>query len=58
VGLGVRRSILLYYLLITFAQALRAPSRSIPIREVFSLGFRDLIRLLTSTELFQPISFI
>ena len=27
-------------------------SRSIPIREVFSLGLRDLIRLLTSTELF------
>ena len=28
------------------------PSRSIPIREVFSLGLRDLIRLLTSIELF------
>jgi len=40
-----------------FAQALRAPSKSIPIKEVFSLGLRDLIRLLTSTELFQPISF-
>jgi len=31
---------------------------STPIREVFSLGLRDLIRLLTSIELFQPISFI
>jgi len=57
VDFSVRRSILLYYLLITFAQALRAPSRSIPIREVFSLGLRDLIRLLISTESFQPISF-
>jgi len=52
VDFSVRRSILLYYLLITFAQALRAPGRSIPIREVFSLRFRDLIRLLTSIELF------
>ena len=49
---GVRRSILLYYLLIIFMQALRAPSKSIPIREVFSLGLKDLIRLLTSMELF------
>ena len=39
-------------------QALRAPNRSTPIREVFSLGLEDLIKLLTSTELFQPISFI
>jgi len=57
VDFGIRRSILLYRLLITFAQALRAPSRSIPIREVFSLGLRDLIRLLISVELFQPVSF-
>ena len=49
---GIRRSILLYCLLITFAQALRAPSRSTPIREGFSLGLRDLIRLLISAELF------
>ena len=49
---GIRRSILLYYLLITFMKALRASSRSIPIREVFSLGLRDLIRLLTSAESF------
>ena len=42
----------LYHLLITFAQALRAPSRSTPIREVFSLGLRDLIRLLISTGSF------
>ena len=54
---SVRRNILLYHLLITFAQALRAPSRSTPIREVFSLGLKDLIRLLTSTESFQPVSF-
>jgi len=52
VDFGVRRSILLYHLLMTFTQALRAPSRSIPIREVFSLGLRDLIRLLTSAESF------
>ena len=51
-GFGVRRSILLYRLLITFAQALRAPSRSILIREVFSLGLRDLIRLLISAKSF------
>ena len=41
----------------TFTQALKAFSRSTPIREVFSLGLKDLIRLLTNTELFQPISF-
>ena len=41
----------------TFAQALKAFGRSTPIREVFSLGLKDLIRLLTSTELFQPVSF-
>jgi len=57
VNFGVRRSILLYRLLITFTQASRAPGRSIPIREVFSLGLRDLIRLLISAELFQPVSF-
>jgi len=57
VDFGVRRSILLYRLLMMFAQALRAPGRSIPIREVFSLGLRDLTRLLTSAESFQPISF-
>ena len=49
---SVRRSISLYYLLITFTQALRAPGRFTPIREVFSLGLRNLIRLLTSTESF------
>ena len=48
----VRRSILLYCLLITFTQALRASSRSTPIREAFSLGLKDLIRLLISIELF------
>ena len=51
-GLNIRHSILLYYLLITFTQASRAPGRSIPIREVFNLGLRDLIRLLISAELF------
>ena len=54
---GVRRSISLYRLLMTFAQASRAPGRSIPIREVFSSGLKDSMRLLTSTELFQPVSF-
>ena len=48
----MRRSILLYYLLITFAQALRAFNKFIPIREVFSLGLKDLIRLLTNIKLF------
>jgi len=57
VGFSVRRSISLYYLLMTFTQALRAPSKSTPIREVFSLGLRDLTRLLISAELFYPISF-
>ena len=49
---GIRYSILLYYLLITSIQVLRAFSKSIPIREVFSLGLRDLIRLLINTESF------
>ena len=40
-----------------FVQALKAPNRSILIKEVFSLGLRDLIRLLISAELFQPIFF-
>jgi len=57
VGFGIRRSILLYRLLITFTQALRAPGRSTPIREVFSLGLRDLIRLLISVESFYPVFF-
>ena len=51
-GFNVKCSILLYYLLIIFAQVLRALSRSTPIREVFSLGLRDLIRLLISVESF------
>jgi hypothetical protein len=38
-------------------QALRAPSRSTPIKEVFSLWLRDLISLLINTKLFQPIFF-
>jgi len=33
-------------------QALSAFSKSIPIREVFNLGLKNLIRLLISTELF------
>ena len=40
----------------TFEQPLGAFNKSIPIREVFSLGLKDLIRLLTSIELFQPVS--
>jgi len=52
VDFSVRRSILLYHLLIIFTQALRASGRSIPIREAFNLGLRDLIRLLTSVESF------
>ena len=56
-GFNVRYSILLYYLLMAFAQALRAFSRSIPIREVFSSGLKDLIRLLISVKSFQPVSF-
>ena len=54
---GVRRSILLYHLLMTFMQVLRAFGRSMLIREVFSLGLKDLIRLLISVESFQPVSF-
>ena len=42
----------------TFMQALKAPSRSTPIREVFSLGLKDLMRLLTNIKLFQPVSFM
>ena len=49
---GARRSISLYHLLITFIQALRVSGRSMPIREIFSSGFRDLIRLLINAELF------
>ena len=51
-GFGIRRNILLYYLLITFIQALRAPNRFISIKEVFSLGLKDLIKLLIGIELF------
>ena len=51
-GFVVRRSISLYRLLMIFAQVSRAPGRSTPIKEVFSLGLRDLIRVLTSIELF------
>ena len=57
-GFGVRRSILLYRLFITFVQVLRAFNKSTPIKEVFSSGLRDLIKLLISIELFQPVSFI
>ena len=49
---GIRRSILLHCLLMIFVQALRALNRSIPIREVFSSGLKDLVRLLTNIELF------
>ena len=49
---GVRRNISLYYLLMTFIQALRAPGRSILVREVFSLGLKNLIKLLTNIESF------
>ena len=52
IGFGVRRSISLYRLLMTFAQASRVSGRSTPIREIFSSGFRDLIRLLINAELF------
>ena len=31
-------------------QALKAPSKSTPIKEVFNLGLRDLIKLLISIE--------
>jgi hypothetical protein len=33
-------------------QALKAPNKSIFIKEVFSLGLKNLIKLLISTELF------
>ena len=49
---GIRCSISLYCLLMIFIQVLKVFSRSISIREVFSLGFKDLIRLLINTELF------
>ena len=49
-GFGVRYNILLYYLLIIFIQVLRAFSRSIFIKKVFSLGLRDLIRLLINIK--------
>ena len=52
IGFGVKHSMLLYCLLITFVQVLRAFNKSIPIKEVFSLGLRDLIRLLISMESF------
>ena len=51
-GFGVKYNILLYRLLIIFVQVLRAFSRSIPIRDVFSLGLKDLIRLLINIKLF------
>ena len=49
---------LLYRLLIIVIYSLRVTSSSTPTREAFSLQFNNLIRLLISIELFQPISFI
>ena len=51
-GFGVRRSISLYYLLIMFAQISKISGRSTPIKKVFNLKFKDLIKLLISVELF------
>ena len=51
-GFGVRCSISLYCLLMTFVQASRVSGKSMPIREIFSLGFRDSIRLLINAESF------
>ena len=57
VDFSIQRNMSLYHLLMTFTQALRVPNKSTPIREVFSSGFRDSIRLLINIKLFQPVSF-
>ena len=53
---GVRRSILLYKPLIILAQAVRVSSSLTPIREAFSLEFRDSTRRLIKAGSFYLVS--
>ena len=52
----VRRSILLYKPLIILAQAVRVSGSLTPIREAFSLEFKDSTRRLIKVGLFYPVS--
>ena len=52
----VRRSILLYKPLIILAQVVRVSGSLTPIREAFSLEFRDSTRRLIKAGLFYPVS--
>ena len=54
----VRRSILLYKPLIILAQVVRVSSSLTPIREAFSLEFRDSTRQLIKAGSFYPVSLV
>ena len=54
----VRRSILLYKPLIILAQVVRVSSSLTPIREAFSLEFRDFTRRLIKAGLFYLVSLV
>ena len=54
----VRRSILLYKPLIILAQVVRVSSSLTPIREAFSLEFRDSTRQLIKAGLFYLVSLV
>ena len=54
----VRRSILLYRPLIILALAVRVSSSLTPIREAFSLEFRDSTRRLIKAGSFYPVSLV
>src|SRR6266702_7824337 len=51
-GFSAKHNILLYYLLIMFVQALNFFNKFMPIKEVFSLRFKILIKLLFNVEFF------
>ena len=54
----VRRSISLYKLLIILAQAVRVSGSLTPVREAFSLEFRDSTRRLIKAGSFYPVSLV
>ena len=54
----VRRSILLYRPLIILALAVRVSGNLTPIREAFSLEFRDSTRRLIKAGSFYPVSLV
>ena len=55
---GARRSISLYRPLIILALVVRVSGSLTPIREAFSLEFRDSTRRLIKAGLFYPVSLV